>query len=252
MSGGYAGAKRMLWFMAKTHRQRSPSRSRGRAYLFRGLISLIDWGMDELAQRINRTGVTADISSHLMWRAVANQAISDYRRDPEPITLIGHSMGADSAVAFAEYLNAADVPVNLLVTYEPTRFADDVPPNVESSAICRQLKARRARTPRRGGANEDRRNEAGGAREGNEGAGNVSIAREKARDVVFFSPGLTMASFMEQARSLPSWSGPRRREPERLIVVSKPSRNCPSKARSICLLREPFGLPPGFAMGKVD
>jgi acetyl esterase/lipase len=66
-----------------------------------------------------------------MWRAVANQAISDYRRDPEPITLIGHSMGADSAVAFAEYLNAADVPVNLLVTYEPTRFADDVPPNVE-------------------------------------------------------------------------------------------------------------------------
>jgi hypothetical protein len=53
-------------------------------------------------------------------------------------------------------------------------------------------------------------------------------------------------------RSLPSWSGPRRREPERLIVVSKPSRNCPSKARSICLLREPFGLPPGFAMGKVD
>jgi hypothetical protein len=104
---------------------------RGRAYLFRGLISLIDWGMDELAQRINRTGVTADISSHLMWRAVANQAISDYRRDPEPITLIGHSMGADSAVAFAEYLNAADVPVKLLVTYEPTRFADDVPPNVE-------------------------------------------------------------------------------------------------------------------------
>jgi hypothetical protein len=61
------------------------------------------------------------------------------------------------------------------------------------SAICRR------EPPRRGGANEGRRNEAGGAREGNEGAGNVSIAREKARDVVFFSPGLTMASFMEQA-----------------------------------------------------
>jgi acetyl esterase/lipase len=37
---------------------------------------------------------------------VANQAIRDYRRDPEPITLIGHSAGGDSAVAFAEYLNA--------------------------------------------------------------------------------------------------------------------------------------------------
>ena len=34
--------------------------ARGRAYLFRGLIALIDWGMDELAQRINRAGVTAD------------------------------------------------------------------------------------------------------------------------------------------------------------------------------------------------
>jgi hypothetical protein len=32
--------------------------------------------------------------------------------------------------------------------------------------------------PRRGGAYEDRRNEAGRAREGHEGAGDVSIARE--------------------------------------------------------------------------
>ena len=66
-----------------------------------------------------------------MWRAVANQAIRDDRRDPEPITLIGHSMGGDSAVAFAAYLNAADIPVSLLVTYDPSRFAGYVPPNVQ-------------------------------------------------------------------------------------------------------------------------
>jgi hypothetical protein len=29
---------------------------RGRAYLFRGFIGLTDWGMDELTDRINRTG----------------------------------------------------------------------------------------------------------------------------------------------------------------------------------------------------
>ncbi len=104
---------------------------RGRAYLFRGLIGLIDWGMDELAQRINRTGVKADINSHLMWRDVANQAISDYRRDPKPITVIGHSIGGDSAVEFAEKLEGAHVPVSLLVTYDPTRMAGKVPPNVE-------------------------------------------------------------------------------------------------------------------------
>jgi hypothetical protein len=67
----------------------------GRAYLFRGLIGMIDWGMNELAGRINRTGVQANIDSHLSWRSIADQAISDYRRDPKPITAIGHSIGGD-------------------------------------------------------------------------------------------------------------------------------------------------------------
>src|ERR1700745_133917 len=58
---------------------------RGRAYLFRGLIGLIDWGMDELAGRISRSGVSANIGSHLLWSSVASQAISDYRRRPQPI-----------------------------------------------------------------------------------------------------------------------------------------------------------------------
>src|ERR1700729_849752 len=52
---------------------------RGRAYLFRGLIGLIDWGMDELAARITRTGVAANIGSHLAWRDGANQAIADLK-----------------------------------------------------------------------------------------------------------------------------------------------------------------------------
>jgi hypothetical protein len=106
--------------------------ARGRAYLFRGIAGLIfSRGMDELAQRINRVGVTASVDTYLVWRAVADQAVLDYRRDPKPITLIGHSMGGDSAVAFAEYLNAADIPVGLLVTYDPSRFAGNVPGNVE-------------------------------------------------------------------------------------------------------------------------
>jgi pimeloyl-ACP methyl ester carboxylesterase len=106
--------------------------TRGRAYLFRGIAGLIfSRGMDELAQRINRIRVAASVDTYLVWRGVANQAILDYRRNPKPITLIGHSMGGDSAVAFAEYLNAADIPVSLLVTYDPSRFAGDVPGNVE-------------------------------------------------------------------------------------------------------------------------
>jgi hypothetical protein len=103
----------------------------GRAYLFRGLIGLIDWGMDQLADRIDRSGVAANIGSHLMWSSVASQAISDYRRDPKPITVIGHSIGGDAAVEFAETLDAAHVPVALLITYDPTRAAHKIPSNVE-------------------------------------------------------------------------------------------------------------------------
>ena len=54
---------------------------RGRAYLFRGFIGLItDRGMDKLTERINRTGVTANVNSYLMWRGLADQAISEIGR----------------------------------------------------------------------------------------------------------------------------------------------------------------------------
>jgi len=115
--------------------QAQPSTSgehvRGRAYLFYGLIPAIDWGMDELAQRINRSGIAAGNYSHASWRSVADQAISDYRRDPKPIAVVGHSIGGDSAVQFAQALGAARVPVSLLITYDATRAAEgSVPANV--------------------------------------------------------------------------------------------------------------------------
>ena len=117
--------------LAGTATEATAAEPHGRAYLFRGMIDLIDWGMDQLAGRINRTGVAGNINSHLMWRSVADQAISDYRRDPKPITAIGHSIGGDAAVEFAEHLEAAHVPVSLLITYDPNRFAHNVPGNVQ-------------------------------------------------------------------------------------------------------------------------
>src|SRR5215472_13026463 len=103
---------------------------RGRAYLFYGLIPQIDWGMDELAQRINRSGIAASNYSHASWRGVADQAIADYRRDPKPIAVVGHSIGGNSAVEFAQALGAARVPVSLLITYDPNRGNDTIPGNV--------------------------------------------------------------------------------------------------------------------------
>jgi hypothetical protein len=104
----------------------------GRAYLFRGIAGLIySRGMDKLAERIQHAGIPSSVDTYLVWRPIADQAIRDYRRDPQPIILIGHSMGGDACLAFAELLNSAGIPVNLLVTYDPSRLAEDVPPNVE-------------------------------------------------------------------------------------------------------------------------
>jgi hypothetical protein len=105
---------------------------RGRAYLFRGVAGLIySRGIDTLAARIRRTGIPASVGTYLLWRPTLDEAIRDYRRDPQPIILIGQSMGGDCVLDFAEMLNQAGIPVSLLVTYDPTRIADDVPPNVE-------------------------------------------------------------------------------------------------------------------------
>lgn len=105
---------------------------RGRAYLFRGVAGLIySRGIDTLATRIRRTGIPASVGTYLLWRPTVEEAIRDYRRDPQPIVLIGHSMGGDCVLDFAEMLNQAGIPVSLLVTYDPTRIADNVPPNVE-------------------------------------------------------------------------------------------------------------------------
>jgi fermentation-respiration switch protein FrsA (DUF1100 family) len=105
---------------------------RGRAYLFRGVAGLIySRGMDSLVERIRAAGIPASVQTYLTWRGSVDQAIRDYRRDPAPITIIGHSMGGDAALSLAGALNAQNIPVSLLVTYDPTRIADDVPPNVE-------------------------------------------------------------------------------------------------------------------------
>ena len=54
-----------------TQAQPSGENVHGRAYLFYGLIPAIDWGMDQLAQRINRSGVAASTNAHSSWRSVA-------------------------------------------------------------------------------------------------------------------------------------------------------------------------------------
>jgi hypothetical protein len=104
----------------------------GRAYLFRGLFGLVfSRGMDRLGERIKAAGVPAVVSNFPFCSSVAKTAIQDYRRDPMPITLIGHSMGGRCALIFAEMLRAENIPASLVVTFDPPRTSPAIPLNVE-------------------------------------------------------------------------------------------------------------------------
>ena len=97
----------------------------GRAYLFRGALGpIFSRGMDRLTKkRIEEAGVTATVNEFTICRYIAAKAIRDYRLDPAPIILIGHSMGGFCATKFAEILQAENIPVSLVVTIDPAHVA---------------------------------------------------------------------------------------------------------------------------------
>jgi hypothetical protein len=105
---------------------------RGRVYLFRGALGpIFSRGMDRLTEQLEHAGIRADVYEFTICQLIAEQAIRDYRDDPAPITLIGHSMGGLCALKFAEMLQDQNIPVNLVVTIDPAHASPQVPLNVE-------------------------------------------------------------------------------------------------------------------------
>jgi pimeloyl-ACP methyl ester carboxylesterase len=112
--------------------KQSATQPRGRVYLFRGALGpIFSRGMDRLTKRLEQAGIRADVYEFTICRLIAAQAIRDYRDDPAPIILIGHSMGGLCALKFAEVLQDENIPVNLVVTVDPAHVSPDVPLNVE-------------------------------------------------------------------------------------------------------------------------
>lgn len=106
----------------------------GHVYLVRGLAGdIYSLGLDQLADKITRRGVTATVYGVSESKAVADDIIHKYKSGEErgPIVLLGHSSGGDAIIAIAERLKAADIPVALAFGFDPTRIADDVPSNVD-------------------------------------------------------------------------------------------------------------------------
>jgi LysM domain len=106
--------------------------TRPRAYLFRGAMGpFFSRGIDRLTEKIERAGFTASVDEFTICRFIADKAIREYRENPAPIILIGHSMGGYCAVKFAEILQGESIPVSLVVTIDPAHVTPSVPLNVE-------------------------------------------------------------------------------------------------------------------------
>src|SRR6476659_4261427 len=101
-----------------------------RVYLFRGALGpIFSRGMDRLTKRLEEAGIRADVYEFTICRLIADQAIRDYRDNPAPIVLIGHSMGGLCALTFAGILRPENIQVSLIVTIDPAHASPKVPLN---------------------------------------------------------------------------------------------------------------------------
>ena len=103
---------------------------RGEVYLLRGFADVFSRGLDEMAENLGADGVDAHVVSHVQWRMVLRDILSDREQfGPRPIVLVGHSLGANAAIQVAEELRKRRIAVQYLVTLAATA-PDPVPSNV--------------------------------------------------------------------------------------------------------------------------
>jgi len=87
-------------------------------YLLKGLADVFSSGMDTLAAKLRARGIVARVASHASSDSLADELIAEYRAGAHgPIVICGHSLGADAAVSMAQRLNAARIPVKLVITF---------------------------------------------------------------------------------------------------------------------------------------
>ena len=113
----------------------------GSVYMLRGLLG-ISGGIDEVAAELNGLGVRATVHEHSDWLAIAEAIEARYRAQPErePIILVGFSLGGNDVIQLSRHLGAAGIPVDLLVTLDPT-IPPSVPANVAQAVDLYQNRA---------------------------------------------------------------------------------------------------------------
>ncbi|CAM4486104.1 MAG: hypothetical protein LEGION0403_FIIPPAGN_00337 [Legionella sp.] len=106
---------------------------RGEVHTMLGGLGVFSTGMQELSDSVEAT-YHIPAPSGMWYNAglVSRTLISNHYKDknPKPIVLVGHSLGANEQIKVARNLNKAGVPVDLLVTVDAVSQTV-VPPNVK-------------------------------------------------------------------------------------------------------------------------
>ncbi len=92
-------------------------------FVFKGFANIFSGGMGTLADRLREQGYHVTLRNHGYWPTAADEVLAVYRASPRTtrIAIVGHSLGANAAVAMARWLAERDVPVALVVTFDPTQ-----------------------------------------------------------------------------------------------------------------------------------
>ncbi len=93
----------------------------GEIYLMRGLANVFSRGIDQMAKQLRNRGYDAANFSYTEWRGVAADIVTraNAKEVSYPIVIIGHSLGGNESSKFANFLAERDVPVSLVVTFDP-------------------------------------------------------------------------------------------------------------------------------------
>jgi pimeloyl-ACP methyl ester carboxylesterase len=99
-------------------------------YLFRGLANVFSRGMDDMSKQLTARGVPNRVLNHANWPRIAADITAKYKANPKqtrPIVLVGHSLGANAVLLMSQQLVRNGVPVDLVVTFDPTTSGPVVP-----------------------------------------------------------------------------------------------------------------------------
>lgn len=125
--------KRALQNNSSQSSSKKVQNKKGEIHTMRGGLGIFSIGMNQLRDKV---ADTYHIPAHsTMWYNagdVSRSIINNYnqQKDHRPIILVGHSLGANEQIKVARNLNAAGVPVALLVTVDAVSQTI-VPPNVK-------------------------------------------------------------------------------------------------------------------------